>query len=236
MMRSDTTPRGCGPRWPQRQQCHREGVCAVMQHSGDFQALAEQQPHPPQHSSPSWHFLHTRAEPRSSPARTGMSHRHTPTDGISSSSQQMWTPLQSHRFQCLPGVGLFRDLLMPAPEKHHENSSLSTTGSPQQETMAGTATPIACKTITPASSLPITGPDISACSSETGWKGIWLVFTCLWHKAGREGCYESTSETINTPSISVKMETFLPESKPFSYYSIPWELGFGRTWLWGQLP
>lgn len=127
--------------------------------------------------------------PRSSPARTGMSHRHNPTDGTSSSSQQMWTPLQGHSLQCLPGVCLLRGLLLPAPEKHHENNSLSTTGSPQQGTMAGTAIPIAHEVITPTSSLPITGPDISACSSETGWEGNLAVFHVLVAQS-REGGYQ----------------------------------------------
>lgn len=48
--------------------------------------------------------------------------------------------------------GLVRGLLLPAPEKHNENNSLSTTGSPQQGTMAGTAIPTAHKMIIPASS------------------------------------------------------------------------------------
>lgn len=91
----------------------------------------------------------------------------------------MWTPLQGHSLWCLPGVGLFRDLLLPAPEKHHENNSPKTTGSPQQGTMAGTALPIARKLITPASSLPITGSDISACSPETGWGENLDVFHVL---------------------------------------------------------
>lgn len=91
----------------------------------------------------------------------------------------MWTPLQGHSLRCLPGVGLFRGLLLRAPEKHHENNSLTTKGSPQQGTMAGTAVPIAHKTITPVSSLPIKGSDLSAGSSETGWEGNLAVFHVL---------------------------------------------------------
>lgn len=121
MMRSDTTPRGCGPRWPQRQQCHREGVCAVMQHPGAFQALAEQQPHLPHQNSSSCHLLHTRAGAKAFSCQE----RHIPQAarwGYQLISADV-NPLQGHSLRRLPGVGFFRGLLLPAPEKHHENNS-----------------------------------------------------------------------------------------------------------------
>lgn len=174
MMRSDTTPGGCGPRWPQRQQCHREGVCAVTQHPGASRHLLSSIRVPLTTAALPDASSTPELGPRCSPARRGTSHRQP--DGVSSSSQQMWTPLKGHSLPCLPGVGLFRGLLLPAPEKQNENNSLSRTGSPQQGTMAGTALPIARKLITPASSLPIIGSDISACSPETGWEGNLDVF------------------------------------------------------------
>lgn len=104
--------------------------------------------------------------PRGSPARRGTSCRQL--DRVSVSFWQVRTPLRGSSLQHSPGVGLFRGLLLPAPKKHHETNSQGTTGSPQQGTMAGTALPVAHKSITPASPLLLAGSDMSERSPETG--------------------------------------------------------------------